>query len=188
MVNSLGVAGRDVPLSPVYVIAPGQTASDYFSLFENKNISYENNVKVVLQQGPEHGELKEDGGQYYRYTPIANYVGADHATFLVEIGGIKVKLVYNFKVIDGGAIGGTEIIDKKNCPKGWVWKISTTTNDANGNLIVSSVDYQSSTTSATGTAVVDTAALASTLGSRNSGVRSCTTTFPTQGGYSTPVA
>ena len=144
LVNSLGVTGRDTPLSPVYVISPAATVSDYINMFEKWKVGLDG--KATLLNGPEHGVLKEDGevspwGQDYRYTPVANYIGADRATFLVEIGGLKVKVVYHLKVIDGGAIGGTEIQDKKNCPKGWVWKISTTS-DANGNLVVTAVDYQ----------------------------------------------
>ena len=152
LVNSLGVAGRDVPLSPVYVISPAETVSDYINIFEKRYVGLEGNI--TLLQGAEHGELKKEDGKYYRYTPVANYIGSDHATFLIEIGGLKVKAVYYFKVIDGGAIGATEGQDKKNCPKGMFWKISTPS-DANGNLIVSSVEYQSPTTSATGTTDVD---------------------------------
>ncbi|MBI5889628.1 MAG: tandem-95 repeat protein [Nitrosomonadales bacterium] len=46
---------------------------------------------------------------------------------------------------------------------GYRWKISSTL-DANGTNTITSIEYQSPTTSATGTTVVDTAALPSTLG------------------------
>jgi len=161
LVNSLGVAGRDDPLSPVYVISPSETASDYINGFENRYVGLEG--RITLLQGVEHGELREEDGKYYRYTPVADYIGSDRATFLIEIGGLKVKAVYHFKVIDGGAIGGTEADDKQNCPKGMFWKISTTL-DANGNSTITSIEYQSPTTSATGTTAVNTAAMASTLG------------------------
>jgi hypothetical protein len=122
--NSTGVDSGSDPLSPIYVISPAETVRDYLGVIEKKFFSYENEIKVTLIQGPEHGILKAKASGDYRYTPEADYIGIDHVTLLVEIGGLKVKAVYNFKVIDGGAIGGTEGQDKKNCPKGMYWKIS----------------------------------------------------------------
>jgi hypothetical protein len=122
LVNSLGVSGRDDPQSTIYVISPAETVSDYIKGFEKQYVGLEGIITVL--QRAEHGELKEEDRKYYRYTPAANYIGPDQATFLVEIGGLKVKAVYHFKVIDGGAIGGTEDNDKVNCPKGMFWKIS----------------------------------------------------------------
>lgn len=139
LVNSFDLSVSDDPQSPIYVISPAATVSDYMAVFEKRYLGIEG--KATLLQAPSHGELKITASGNYRYTPIANYIGSDRATFLVEIGDLKVKAVYHFKVIDGGAIGGTEGYDKKNCPKGMYWKISTTS-DPNGNLIVTSVDYQ----------------------------------------------
>src|SRR3989338_7256120 len=155
LVNSFDLSGSDDPLSPIYVISPVGNVSDYINMFEKRYVGLEG--KVTLLQAPAHGELKVTVSGNYRYTPVVDYIGSDRATFLVEIGGLKVKAVYHFKVIDGGAIGGTEWDDKKNCPKGYLWKISTTS-DANGNLIVTSVDYQSPLTDA-GTFATDTATL-----------------------------
>lgn len=133
LVNSLGVSGRDDPLSPVYIINPSMAVRYYHAVAENKEFGYENNGKVTLLQGPEQGtfEMGTTGG---RYRPNTNFIGSDRATFLVEIGGIKVKVVYHFKVIDGGAIGGTEEEDKQNCPKGRAWKISLKLNDARSGI------------------------------------------------------
>ncbi len=124
LVNSTGVGSGSDPLSPIYVISPAESVRDYLGVIEKKFFSYEKEIKVTLIQGPEHGILKAKASGDYRYTPEADYIGTDHATFLVEIGDLKVKGVYNLKVIDGGAIGGTEGQDKKNCPKGMYWKIS----------------------------------------------------------------
>jgi hypothetical protein len=132
LVNSLGIIGRDDPQSTVYVISPAETVSDYINRFEKRYVGLEG--KITLLQGAEHGELKEEGGKYFRYTPVVGYIGSDRATFLVEIGGLKVKAVYHFKIIDGGAIGGTEADDKQNCPKGMFWKISLKLNDARSGI------------------------------------------------------
>lgn len=126
LVNSLGVNGRDDPLSPIYALSPAQDVSAYFSAAGSKKwLDYTKNVTVTLQQGSEHGTIKEERNSHFRYLPLANYLGPDNATFLVGIEGLKVKTVYHFKVIDGGAIGGTEGQDKKNCPKGISWEISS---------------------------------------------------------------
>jgi len=144
LINSLtGDIGRD-PQSLIYVIVPVLTVSDYINRFEKRFVGLEG--KATLLQGAAHGTVKDEGDQYYRYVPNLNYLGSDRATFLVEIGGLKVKVVYHLKVINGGAIGGTEADDKQNCPNGMFWKISSTL-APNGNLIVTSVEYQSPTLS-----------------------------------------
>jgi len=81
---------------------------------------------VTLLQGPQHGTLEMGTlGGFYR--PATGYLGPDSATFLVEIGGLKVKAVYYFKVMSG-VPGGTEgydpYRDKDLCPNGEHWKIS----------------------------------------------------------------
>ena len=135
--------------SPVYGISPLSSANIYLHLVEKRDQVLEG--KVTLLQGPEHGTVKEEWNQNYRYLPNPDYLGSDRATFLVEIGGLKVKAVYHFKVIEGRPDGGYE--DKENCPNGEHWKISTTS-DANGNLIVTSAEYQSPNT---GISAADTA-------------------------------
>ncbi|HEY5140976.1 MAG TPA: hypothetical protein VIJ25_16915 [Methylococcales bacterium] len=90
------------------------------------------NAKTSLLKVASHGTLKylgeTQGEALYQYYPDSGYVGADQATFLVEMGGYKIEMVYHFKV--GGEFGATDgydsYDDKKNCPNGRVWNISST--------------------------------------------------------------
>ena len=142
------------------VIGPIYQARDYFRLYEQKTVTGAATI-TVLQQ-PKHGilrlvteddrgalfssssgPLKPDAG-LYAYLPEKGYLGKDKAVLLVEIGGVKVKVVYFFQAI-GGSKGndGIEVLCGKN---GYHWKISSTT-DANGNNTLTSVEYQSPITS-----------------------------------------
>ena len=125
-------------LSAVNAISPLRAANGYFSQFEQREVGLEG--KVTVLQGPEHGELRlYESTQSGRYFPAdTNYVGLDRATFLVEIGGFKVKVMYFFNVkpgFPGGTEGYDPYEDKKYCPKGPAWKISLNENDPNGSLI-----------------------------------------------------
>lgn len=86
---------------------------------------------MTLVKGPKHGrlELGEIGGAYL---PNSGYIGRDSATFLVEIGGYRVKVVYALNVLNhpvGGTEGYDPYEDEKNCPKGEHWKISLDSTD-----------------------------------------------------------
>ena len=74
----------------------------------------------------------------YIYLPEKGYLGDDKASFLIERGGIKIKVVYFFKAVNGplGNSGGDEYCEKT----GIRWKISSTL-DANGNSTITSVEY-----------------------------------------------
>lgn len=98
-----------------------------------------NTAKASVLQGPEHGELKVTPSGNYRYHPVSDYYGPDRATVLVEIGGLKVKAMYFFKV-GRSSWGGTEgydpYWDEENCPQGPQWKISLNNpNDPTGQLL-----------------------------------------------------
>ncbi len=110
------------------------------------------------------GKVTGDTGERsYYYHAEAGYVGQDSTTLLVEIGGYKVKVTYFFHVF-AEVIYDDIPLKNEHCPNGYYWRISSTIN-SNGTSSLTSVEYQSPTTSATGSTVVDTAALASTLGS-----------------------
>jgi hypothetical protein len=73
--------------------------------------------------------LKPDAG-LYAYLPEKGYLGKDQAIFLVEIGGVTVKVVHFLQAVDG-PLGNTGA--ERRCSKtGDMWKISSTV-DANGN-------------------------------------------------------
>lgn len=95
-----------------------------------------NAARVSIVRGPAHGAVKDEGSGGYRYAPTSNYYGQDSATLLVEIGELKVKLIYFFKVLHG--VGGGDqdpYKDKENCPKGEMWRISLNPEDSIGGLI-----------------------------------------------------
>ena len=132
----------------------------YFYSVENRKIDREGAIISVLEH-PKHGILQATSSGEYEYIPEPGYLGRDQITFLVEMGGYKVKSV-NFIKVDGG-FAEESYQNKKYCPKGYFWKISTFT-DSEGNNFITAVDYQSPTAIASGSVVPDAATLAATLG------------------------
>jgi hypothetical protein len=112
-------------------------------------------LKISVLQAPAHGTLKDEGSGDYRYLPVDSYFGVDRATLLVEIGGQKIKVIYFFNVlhhVPGGTDNYDPLQDKGYCPNGYRWKISSTLG-SNGTNMITAVEYQSPTTSATDTTV-----------------------------------
>lgn len=157
-------------LSAVNAFSPVLSALAYLDSFEHKKIDQQADflsifgaAKMTLLQTPKQGELKlgQNSGAYY--SSDYNYEGTDSATVLVEVAGYKVTVIYHFvlmKNVPGSSDQGSATDNKKICPNGYQWKISTTP-DANGNITVNSVEYLAPAANA---AVTDIAASASTLG------------------------
>lgn len=160
-------------------LSPLVSVKNYFTLYDPKTTFTGPATLTVLQQ-PQHGVLRlmteADRGVFfsdtsgpidpndpgYIYLPEKGYLGDDKASFLIERGGIKVKVVYYFKAVNG-PLGNTGA--QEHCKDtGKRWKISSTL-DTNGASTITSVEYQSPAVSTAGSSVVDTVALASTLGS-----------------------
>jgi hypothetical protein len=160
------------------VLGPTKEAQAYLREYEHQTVKDPATITVIQQ--PKHGILRlvteaDRGALFdssasalvpsaglYAYLPEKGYLGKDKAVMLVEIAGVKVKVVYFFQAI-GGGLGSYGI--QEYCGKtGPYWKISTIL-DPNGTSTITSVEYQSPITSAADTALTDTAALASTLGS-----------------------
>jgi hypothetical protein len=118
--------------SAINAISPVTSVWEYLKKQERptpKQLTAEmfNTAKTSVLQGPGHGTLKDEGDGYYGHHPAPDYFGQDRATILVEIGGLKVKVMYFFNVMQrvlGGTDGYDPREDKKNCPKGRMWKIS----------------------------------------------------------------
>lgn len=160
------------------VISPRVSAQEYMYRFEQQMYVQQkiatSSASITILQQPKHGVLRlvtetdkfgtgrfDQSAQDYVYLADKGYLGNDSATILVDIGGIKVKVIYFFETIDVASVG--EGLQESLCEKGAYWKISSTL-DSKGNSTINSVEYQSLTTSAASATVVDTAALASTLG------------------------
>src|SRR2546422_4473385 len=110
-------ARPELRLGAVNTFSPLRAANYYLKTVERQFVGIEG--KVTLLQEPMHGELEGDDKGNYLYLAKPEYLGPDRATFLVEIGGLKVKAVYYFKVMSG-VPGGTEgydpYRDKNLCP------------------------------------------------------------------------
>jgi hypothetical protein len=91
---------------------------NYFRVVEHAEVKVSG--KVSLVQSVEHGTVTAfDNGTDFEYTPTPGYYGSDRATVLVELEGMKVRLVYFFKI--------REVINDADreelCPK-YYWRIS----------------------------------------------------------------
>jgi len=146
-------------------------AKEYLNSYEHRTVT-ELGAITILQQ-PKHGILRllteADRGTFFDrsagpvnptdpghlYLPKKGYFGKDSATVLVDFGGLKVKVVYFFQTVDRGTV--PEGLTEDLCKKGPLWKISSAL-DANVNSPITSVKYQSLTTSVAGTTSVDTLA------------------------------
>lgn len=127
---------------------PINSADFYLQQYEHRTVTEPATV-TILQQ-PKHGILRlvteadrgklfsvsagpiKPDNQAYVYLPEKGYLGNDKAVMLVEIGGIKVKVIYFLQAVEGplGSYGRKEYCINT----GSRWKISTT-NDANGNFV-----------------------------------------------------
>jgi hypothetical protein len=135
------------------ILSPIVGAQDYLDLYEHRTLT-DSAIVSVLQQ-PKHGTLAGGGDGNYAYFPEKGYRAKDSAAVLVDIGGTKVKVVYFFQMIGGSTV--PEDLAKKLCKKGYSWKISSAVG-LNGNSPITSVKYQSFTTSASGNTGIDSPA------------------------------
>lgn len=111
----------------------------YFRYQEKRDITGPSTA--VALENPEHGELRDEGTfvmdaetrvlrdtgeRNYLYIPAPGFFGKDRAVLLVEMGGLKIRVVYTFHVVD--VINGNEGL----CPEPFVRKISLNAGDASG--------------------------------------------------------
>jgi len=84
-------------------------------------------ASIEVYQQPKYGKIVIKDGFDYKYIPNENYKGNDSIVFIVNISGIKVKVVYFIKVINAtfDTINDYKRIFKKACSKS-DWKISST--------------------------------------------------------------
>lgn len=126
-------------------IGPKGDAAFYLRSYEQKKVTNTFPGTITILQQPKHGILRllteADRGTFfdsaagpvdptdpgYLYLPENGYLGKDKAVFLVEIGGVKVQIVYFFQAISA-PVGDVEVVCGK---KGYRWKISSIL-DVNG--------------------------------------------------------
>lgn len=86
---------------------------------------------VTILKPPKFGMLKpvDGGGEGYEYLPSSpTFAGKDSASFLVEIGGYKVKVMYEFHVLTDEPNTPEGTVERCG-PKGDIWKISSNLTD-----------------------------------------------------------
>lgn len=125
-----------------YVVDPIYNAEGYLIKYERQNVTGETDVTVVKE--PQYGTLQlitaanansfgsgyfVAGSKSYAYFPNPGYIRKDRATFLVDIGGKKVYVVYFFQSVDR-PLGNTGNVDLCTTT-GLKWKISSSL-DVNG--------------------------------------------------------
>lgn len=118
-------------------LSPLVAVKNYFRLYDPQTTFTGPATLTVLQQ-PQRGVLRliteADRGTFfdssasaiseghYVYLPEKGYLGDDKASFLVERRGIKIKVVYYFKAVNG-PLGNTGA--QRHCKDtGERWKIS----------------------------------------------------------------
>lgn len=180
-------------------IDPKGEAWEYLLAFEHRRTDISAPAKITLLQGPKHGVLRPvvqaDYGDLLRggseppvnpadgfhfYLPPDNYFGKDKAVFLVEMAGVKIKVVYFFQ-----AVGGDPDVEKYCGKRGRYWKISANL-DADGRTSSVLIDAAQAVVSGLGlqTSIgfsdLPTATLAQTTGE---GPNAAITFDPTVDGY-----
>ena len=136
------------------VFDPAAAARTYLWNYEHKTIERTLPATITFLQQPSHGILRllteadrgvlfsdtsgpvDPSDPGYVYLPQKGYVGKDKAVALVEIAGVKVKVIYYIQAIEGGVGDINHWCGKK----GYGWKISSTL-DADGNGTIAAVDY-----------------------------------------------
>ena len=106
------------PSTAVNVIEATMAVEDYLTKWEHKKIK--GIVTSRILQQPSHGLLRDEGGGAYSYVPELGYLGKDQGTLLVEMSGLKVKVIYFFQVL--GTLPD-DADEQQYCPK-YKWKIS----------------------------------------------------------------
>lgn len=118
-------------LSAVNSLSPILAAYSYLKKVEHQIVDEAalRAAKMTLLQPPTHGEIQlyEDTQSGRYFSADYNYMGADRASVLVEIGSFKVKTMYFFNLmhdVPGSSDQGTATDNKTICPNGHIWKIS----------------------------------------------------------------
>lgn len=106
-------------------LSPDGWANRYIKRFEAQTITGTGQITILTK--PTHGTLVSiKNGLNYSYYPQEGYFGEDHASFLVEFEGKKVRVEYFFNVIDFITLG-SEATDAF-CNGKLMWKISGNSN------------------------------------------------------------
>ncbi len=115
-------------VSAVNSINPIGWIENYFSADERREV--EGPGRVTILQNAAHGTVETDKRGNYLYFPAPDYFGKDGAVMLVEMAGMKIRIVYTFHVVKGFVDSYPEL-----CRPSGVRKISLNPDEPNGGLI-----------------------------------------------------
>jgi hypothetical protein len=120
------------------VIDPRLEAIEYLKHYEKMEVKSSAPATVNIIQQPMHAELRlviqsdmrsisdhpddpvNPADTLHIYLPEKGFVGKDKAIALVDIGGIKVKVIYFFQAVPMG-----NSVDEACGKRGYRWKISS---------------------------------------------------------------
>jgi hypothetical protein len=93
---------KDSPFSHGFDIHPRESAGQIFpdARFDGELQADIEASEVKIIQQPRHGTIKKIDEFRYKYIPQSGYIGDDRAVLLVNIRGIKVRVMYFIKVLD----------------------------------------------------------------------------------------
>jgi hypothetical protein len=104
--------------------SPWIYARIYLKQYENTKVAEDTPHKITVLENPTHGVLDEDNGDF-QYQPKATYFGKDRVTFLVEMDGKQIKVVYFIHVLQTSLLGNTTRMDACSDYGTNLWKISS---------------------------------------------------------------
>ncbi len=84
-------------VSAINSIDPTGWVENYFSQQERRKV--EGPGRVTVLQKAAHGSVETDDSGNYLYIPAPGYLGRDRAVVLVEKAGMKIRIVYSFRVV-----------------------------------------------------------------------------------------
>jgi hypothetical protein len=106
-------------------VSPESDAATYLERYEHR-YGYrgldENSLKITVLKEPKHGVLFPQ--EESKYEADIGYEGEDFASVLVESKGVKVKILYYFKIAQAEPPDFQSLM----CGDRWTWKISTAPN------------------------------------------------------------
>jgi hypothetical protein len=136
-------------MSLANTIAPKEEAIVYLENYEKKEIKDTVPATIYIMEQPMHGILRllvetdrgivfsrgaaplDPANPGYLYIPQKGYIGKDGAIMLVDIGGIKVKVMSTFKVV-GDTYNGADLCGKRK----YGWKISSSFSPVTNRLLI----------------------------------------------------
>ena len=127
------LASNPIQFEASNILEPLASLQAYHQSVEDRYVPFSESDTVTILQQPQHGTLEplSDREIAFIYNADTEYLGLDHATFLVEMGGKKFRIDTRINVGVGWPdfrAGGE--VTSGVCPDGYFWKINETINES----------------------------------------------------------